>query len=191
MILQAGKIQLPQGFIHSNGNGVAQIQTACLLPHGKADAALPVCFQKILGKPLGLLAKEQVAAVVKCSLGIAAGSFGGKAPKFLYIIFLKKVFQIIIYSYIHKMPVIQTCPANGFFGNVKAQRADQMEHRAGGCAGTGDVAAILRDLRFVEHDIQHGIHLKLPVFWKRPVIVVQNFPKIKAKIRNFSTFLFY
>ena len=49
----------------------------------------------------------------------------------------------------------------GFDISDKAvKRADQMQAASGGCAGSGDVAAVLGNLRLNQYNIQHGIHLR-------------------------------
>jgi hypothetical protein len=58
------------------------------------------------------------------------------------------------------VPVIQTGPADGFFGDVKAQGPDQMESGTGGGTGAGDIAAVLGDFRLYQNNIQHGPHLR-------------------------------
>ena len=48
----------------------------------------------------------------------------------------------------------------GFFRDVKAQWAHQVQAAAGSGTGTGDVAAVLGNLRFHQHNIQHFSHAK-------------------------------
>jgi hypothetical protein len=66
------------------------------------------------------------------------------------------VVQIGVDTQIHHGPVIQSGPANRFLADVEAQRLNQMEAAAGSGAGAGNIAAVLRDLRFYKHNIQHG-----------------------------------
>ena len=157
MIQQLRIIQLPQRLVDRDGYGVAQIQTSCFLPHGDADTVVQVRFQEIFRKTLGLFAEKQIAIVGESNLCIAPGCFCGKTPKFLDIVLGEKVFQVIIDSDIHKVPIVQACPADSLLRNVKTQRADQVQPRAGGGAGAGDVAAILGDLRFVQYNIEQNV----------------------------------
>ena len=66
-----------------------------------------------------------------------------------------------------------------------------METTAGGSAGAGNIAAILRDLGFYQYDVQQFLH---PVFrWIIPknvcrLIVAQNPNKINLKNIKFSYF---
>ena len=152
-----GMIQLPQCLIDRNGYGIAQVQTPCFLTHGDAHAVFEIRVQKIFRKTLGFFAEEQIAAIGEFRIRIAAGCFGGKTPKLFDIVFGEEVFQVIIDPHIHKMPVVQSCPADSFFRNVKAQRADQVQHRAGGGTGAGNVATVLGDLRFMQYDIEQTI----------------------------------
>ena len=57
------------------------------------------------------------------------------------------------------MPVIHTTafhiPPDRVLGDVKPQGADQMQAAAGGGAGPGDIAAVLRNFRLHQYDIEH------------------------------------
>ena len=185
-------IQLPQRLVDRDGYGIAQIQASCFFFHRDPDTPVKVLLQKILRKALGLLAEEQVTAVRKFRFRIAPGRFGGKTPKFLDIVLRKEVFQIIIDPDIHKMPIVQSCPADSLFGNVKPQGADQMQHCAGGGTSAGNVAAVLGDLRFMQYDVEQNVSPRKPEHGlfpdARQLIVLQKFHKINPKIRFFSTF---
>ena len=157
MIQQLRIIQLPQRLVDRDGYGIAQIQASCFFPHGDADAVTKMCFQKNLRKTFGLLAEKQVAIVGESNFCIAPGCFCGKTPKFFDIVLGEKVFQVIIDSDIYKVPIVKSCPANSLLRNVKTQWADQVQPRAGGGAGAGDVAAILGDLRFVQYNIEQNV----------------------------------
>ena len=189
MIKQMGMIQLPQSFVDCDGYGIAQIQASCFFPHGNTHTAAKIRVQKIFRKTLSLFAKQQVAVIGKFCVGITLGCFGGKTPEFFDIVFGKEVFQVVIDPHIHKMPVVQSCPADSFFGNVKTQRADQMQTCAGGGTSAGNVAAVLGDLRFMQYDIEQNVSPQLRDFPDaRYHIVLQKFHKINLKIRFFSTF---
>ena len=192
MIQQVGMIQLPQRLVDRDGYGIAQIQAPCFLTHGDPDTIFKVGIQKILRKTFGLLTEEQVTAVGKFRVRIAPGSLGGKAPKFLDIILGKEVIQIIIDPDIHKMPIVQSCPADSLFGNVKPQGADQMQHCAGGGTSAGNVAAVLGNLRFMQYDVEQNVSPRKPEHGLFPdarhPIVLQKTCKINPKNRFFSTF---
>ena len=168
MIQQLGIFQLPQCLVDRNGHGIAQIQASRFFSHRDPDAIFKVVIQKILWKTFGLLAEKQVAAIGEFYIRITPGRFGGKAPKFLDIVFGKKVIQVIIDPHIHKMPVVQSCPADSFFGNVKTQGADQMQHSAGGGTGAGNVTAVLGDFRFMQYDIQQNLSPQKSERWVYP-----------------------
>jgi hypothetical protein len=70
--------------------------------------------KKIFGKTLCLLAEEQVALVFELGLGVAPGSFGGKAPQLMHIVFGEEILQIVIDPYIYQMPVVQSRTLDGF-----------------------------------------------------------------------------
>ena len=143
MVQQIGVFQLPQRLVDRNGYGIAQIKASCFLPHGDAYTAVKICLQKNLGQTLGLLAEKQVAIIGEFCFCIAPGGLGGQTPKFLDIVFGKEVSQVVIDTYIYQMPVVQSCPADSLFRNVKAQGTDQMQPGTGGGTGTGNVAAVL------------------------------------------------
>ena len=67
-----------------------------------------------------------------------------------------------------------------------------MKPGTGGGAGAGNVAAVLRDLRFVQDDVQQDIFTSNLRETAKPdacpYIVVQNFWKINRKNWFFSTF---
>ena len=39
-----------------------------------------------------------------------------------------------------------------------------MEGTSGGGTGSGDISAVLRDLRFNQHNIEHFLHLGVPTY---------------------------
>lgn len=53
------------------------------------------------------------------------------------------------------MPVVKTRPFYGTIGDVEAQRTDKMQRASRGGAGAGNVAAVLGDLRFDQHNVKH------------------------------------
>ena len=56
------------------------------------------------------------------------------------------------------MPVIESRALELFVVDGEAHRLDDMQARAGGGAGAGDIARILRDFRFNQNEIErrHG-----------------------------------
>ena len=154
MIQQVFKAGLPKGFKDGNGHSVAQVEAPGLATHGDTNALIPVCFQKILRKALCFLAEEQVAVIGEFRFTVAPGCFGGKAPELPDIVFGEEIFQIVVDPDIHQMPVIQTGPADSFFGDIEAQRADQMEPGTGSGTGSGNIAAVLGNLRLMEYHVE-------------------------------------
>ena len=61
----------------------------------------------------------------------------------------------IVHADIHKVPVVQPRALDGAVGNVEPEGLDEMQMRPRRRAGARDIAAVLRDLRLHEHDIQH------------------------------------
>ena len=158
MVQQSGVIQLAQSLKDRNRHTVGKVQAAGIGFHRNANAAIPVRFQKIFRQPLGLFAEEQVAILGKFRFRIAPRCFCGKTPHLLYIVLLKEVIQIFIIPDFHHMPIVQTRAFYSFIRNVKAQRTDQVQTAAGGGTGTGDISAVLRDLRFHQNNIQQTLH---------------------------------
>jgi hypothetical protein len=152
-------------------------------------------FQETFGQTFRFLAEKQVAVIVILSLVIAPGSLGGQTPHFLHVIFGKEVGKVFIVENFQLIPVVQSGPADGFFRDVKAQRADQMKTAACGSTGSGNVAAVLGDFRLYQYDIQQSIpSMALDAsdrfFPVQPfTIVCQMLHKINPKNGLFSTFL--
>ena len=59
--LEPGEAELLESLVGQNGDGIAQVQAACLGAHGKADAAFIMRQTEVLGQTGGLLAEEQEA----------------------------------------------------------------------------------------------------------------------------------
>ena len=86
---------------------------------------------------------------------------------------LEEVLQIFVVPNLHHVPVIQTRTADGLFGDVKAQRPDQVQTAACCGAGAGDIAAVLRYLRFHQNNIQHTHHpggCRVGLFSQNPLV---------------------
>jgi hypothetical protein len=109
-------------------------------------------------------------------------SFGGGEPALLRRLRVpgQKLRQVGVLENLHQMPVVQPRPAHRPLRNVEAQGADQVEAAAGGRAGAGDVAAVLRDLRFHEHDVQHMG--QSPPFQRTFTIVIHYAHKFNRKM---------
>jgi hypothetical protein len=56
-----------------------------------------------------------------------------------------------------------------------------MQPAAGGSAGAGNIAAILRDLRFHQHDIQHENHLASKEGLNAPSFAFLLYAKVSRK----------
>ena len=76
------------------------------------------------------------------------------------------------------MPVVEPGALHGLVRNVEAERLDEVQPRTGRGAGARDVAAILRDLRLNEHDIQHGT---IPPFSESLLIIPLKVYEINHK----------
>ena len=109
-----------------------------------------------LGKPGGLFAEKQPASILKMGAGVVLGGFGGGQPQVGVGVFRKKVVQAVVHMQVHHGPVVQPRPFDRLFADVEAQGLNEMEAAPGGGAGAGDVAAVLRDLRFHQYNVQQS-----------------------------------
>ena len=73
-------------------------------------------------------------------------------------VFFQQLLKIFMHLIAHHAPVVQPGPLEVFVLQRKAQRLDEMQHRAGRGAGAGNIAGILGNFRLVKHDM-HGNHL--------------------------------
>ena len=147
---------MPQRFKHADGNGIAEIQAARLLPDGDADAVIIMGLEERLRQALRLPAEEQVAPVVIGDIAVGARRLCREQPLLDNVVFRIEVLEIVVYAHIDQMPVIQPGAAHGPLGDIEAQRPDEMQHGAGCGAGAGNIAGVLRDLRRNKDNVQHG-----------------------------------
>ena len=112
---------------------------------------------EVLRQPRRLLAEKQPAVRRESGLRVILRSLGGGQPQIgqRFGMLAEQIVQPVVVPHLHQMPVVQTGPLHSPVGNIKAQRADQMQTAAGGGAGAGDVAAVLWDLRLHQHNVQH------------------------------------
>ena len=155
--LQARKSVLAQGLVDAHGHGVAEVQAPGVGHHGQADAPVPVLLPERQGQAGGFLAEEQPAVRREAGGLIGPGRLGGGEPQVPLRLRMaaEEVVQALVVEDLHQVPVVQPGPADGLLRDVESQRPDQVQAAAGGGAGAGDVAAVLGDLRFHQHDIEH------------------------------------
>ena len=135
---------------------------------------------EVLGQTGGLLAEEDPAAVVKFRLAVVLRRLGRGEPAVrggLGVLF-KEVGEVFVGADLDQMPVVQPRALDGAVGNVEAERLDEVQPRTGRGSGARDVAAILRDLRLNEHDIQHGT---IPPFSESLLIIPLKVYEINHK----------
>ena len=72
---------------------------------------------------------------------------------------LKVGIQIVVYTDVDQIPVIQAAAAHHFVRNVKTERADQVQPGTGCSTGSGYCAGIMRDLRFYKNNINQAAML--------------------------------
>ena len=104
-------------------------------------------FQKRLRQSGGFPAKKQIIAIVIADIAVAPGRLGGVEPHGNLPVPGKKILQRIINLHVQQIPVVKAGPTERLVGDLKSQRADQVQGGTGGGAGSGDVAGILVNLR--------------------------------------------
>ena len=101
------------------------------------------------------LSEEQIRAVGVVGLIVASGRFRRKQAHTPDVVLRKEVVQIFIVPHIDEVPVVEPRALDRLIGNVKAERADQVQHASRRRAGSCDVAGIGRNLRLDQNHMQH------------------------------------
>ena len=60
LVLKFGVVPLAQNLVDSHGNGVGEIETACLPSHRQTDAAFRIGKKQRFGQTCGFLAKDKI-----------------------------------------------------------------------------------------------------------------------------------
>ena len=180
---------LPQGLIGEDRHRVGQVQAPGVRPHGDAYAPVVPPLSQLLGQSGGLLAEHEPAALPEPGLGVVPWGLGGRQPQVRAGVDGKEVVQAVVDAQVHHAPVVQPRPADGLLADVEAQRLHQMEAAAGGGAGAGNVAGILRDLRLNQHNIQHALHPSIgyhcsPIRKKFQLVFGRNITKFSRILLN-------
>ena len=153
LILQFRISPLAQDFIGTDGDGIGEIETACLADHRQPDAAVGVGIEQQFRQTDGFLAEDEVAVVGIGYIGIGVLCLCGKIVKLSARVLLKKIVERGILGDVEQIPVIQPGTFELFVVDLKAHRFDQVQTGAGSGAGAGDVAGILGNLRLHQYDI--------------------------------------
>ena len=81
------------------------------------------------------------------------------------------------------MPVVQPRALDGAVGNIEPEGLDEVQMRPRRRAGARDIAAVLRDLRLDEHDIQHDSTSSTRKFYHCTAKIL----RIQPKMQSFET----
>ena len=90
-------------------------------------------------------------------LAVGAGRLCRRQPQIVrgLRMFRKESVQIFIVRHLNQMPVVQTRAPDGAVRDLEPQRTDEVQPAAGSRTGAGDVAAVLRNFRFDQNDVEH------------------------------------
>jgi len=141
-------IPLPEDFVYRNCNGIGKIKTSQLVPHGDTEAFVGIVMQKCFRQPLILTTEDKVGIVRKRSVTVNGAAFCCKKEKISVRIFTEKITEIIVIGDVQLVPVVQSGTLEMLVGHLKTKRPYQMQPCARNSAGPGDIACILRYLRF-------------------------------------------
>ena len=153
-ILQRRESPLTQRLVHSDGNGVGQVQAAHRSNHRQAQTAVGMAQQDVLVDAGILPAKNQVAVVRVALLGIDLSSLCGKKEERVIRMLFQKLLCILIIGDVQIVPVVQTGTLEFFVVDGKSHRSYQMQTRSGAGTGARNITGVLGNLRLKQHDIQ-------------------------------------
>ena len=115
-------------------------------------------MQKGFRQSTGFFAKDEVGRDRVADLGTAVPRHSGKAVKCRIWMAVKKVLQTVVIGDVEQVPVVQPCALELFVISGKAERTDEVQGGAGGCACAGDIARILGNFRFVQNNA-NAVHV--------------------------------
>ena len=101
----------------------------------------------------GLASLYGIPATVGGAVFMNAGAFGGEEEKRAGVL-SQKVVKVFIIGDVQKMPIIQARALQLAVVDAKTQRLHQVQARAGGGTGAGNVSGVLRDLRLHQYNVQ-------------------------------------
>lgn len=78
---------------------------------------------------------------------------GGKKPDVLRSHFLKAFLQRLVFIEFNVWPIIESGASYSFFINGKPHGLDEVQRGSGSCAGSGNRAGVLRNLRIYQYDM--------------------------------------
>ena len=100
------KIMLTVIFVHYDGNGIRKVERSRLFAHGNTYALVVMLLQKRLGKTLRLLPEENVAIFAVLHVDVISRRFR-RGEKILTLVLFEKFFDILIFFYLRKIPVVE------------------------------------------------------------------------------------
>ena len=162
LYLQPLKIVLPQYLIHRDGHRIGEIQRPQVIAHRDAHAGVGVGKEQILGESPCLLAEHEEDLLGVLHVDVAVLSLGGEVVHRRALVLGVEILQPVVVVDVQLIPVIQPRPLHALVVDGEAQRADEVEGRARGGAGAGDVARVLGNFGLVKNDVDvwHNIIFK-------------------------------
>ena len=145
---------LAKDFITADGNGVREVQRPCLVDHRDADAAVGIAHEDVLGYAAGLFAEDDLGSGGIGDLAVLLPCLGGEEEILAAGGLLEEVVDRVIVGDVDEVPVVETGAFQIAVGDLEAEGLHQMQTRACGGAGAGDIAGVLRDLRLKKNDVQ-------------------------------------
>ena len=138
--------------------------------------------KEIFRQSPGLLSEEEVDRVAVFHLGICSRRLCRKKIKFRAGVLCKEIGKSVVIGDIQQIPIIKPSAFQFFIVHFESHGFDKMQPRAGGGAGAGDIARVLRYFRFHQHDIDvchDSVSRVLFVFIINPAP-----PDFKRKVRR-------
>ena len=146
---------LPQDLIASDRDRIREVQRPRLVDHRDPHAAVGIPHQDVLRDTARFLAEDDVRAVGVGDLAVDMPRLGGEEKVFSAFCFFKEIVDTVVVGDVDEIPVVESRAFEVAVGDLKAERTHQMQSGAGGGAGAGDVAGVLRDLGLKYHDIEN------------------------------------
>ena len=153
---------MPDCFVKDNRDGVGEVEAARGRAHRQADFLW--VFQRGMNERRqsgGFAAKEKDVIGADGRVVKTALTFGGQRPDVAPGDGLEKRRPVVVMVDVGELGVIQPGATQAAVVPGKAQRVDEVQHRAGIGAEADDVAGVGRDLRLVKGDVLHDEGLML------------------------------
>jgi len=150
------KVVLTEGFIQDDSGGIAEVDGSLAFHHRDTDAVFLMVDQNLFGNPAALGAEHDEVVHAERHFRVDLMGFGGCKPYSVSFRGFAEVFIVFMDHRLQSWPVVEAGPSDIFICNLKSKGLDQVEPCSGDYAGPSDVSGIIRYLRFIQYDIDHG-----------------------------------